>query len=80
MAVIIFLAGRRHGRWPLALPAALDVALDHIIWLRITHPAMSPQAAVEAIGATAHTWAEVVRAFAAAWEALPEHVRREGKP
>jgi hypothetical protein len=54
-------------------PAAIDVALDHIIWLRLAQPLLTPRQAGAAIGATVHTWAEAVQAFAAAWEALSEH-------
>lgn len=64
----------------MALPTPIDVALEHVIWLRLRNPQLEPQEAVAAFGpgVVVTTWAEVVRAFAAAWEALPEHIRREG--
>jgi hypothetical protein len=77
-ALIVYLAGWRMCNRPQSLPPALDVALDHVIWLRMGRPGMTPQGAAGLIGARAYTWAQVVLAFAAAWEELPEDVRRGG--
>jgi hypothetical protein len=79
-ALIIMLAGWRMAqrRSHKSLPPAIDVALEHVIWLRLADPRLLPQDAGAAIGASTASWAEVVRAYAAAWEALPEAVRRGG--
>jgi hypothetical protein len=51
---------------------------EYIRWLRREHPAIRPQTAAAMLGQRAWTWREVERLYAAAWEALPEGVRREG--
>jgi hypothetical protein len=75
-ALIIFLAAWRHQRKGAGMcrqspPAAIDVALEHVIWLRLDDPHLSPAEAGATIGAATRTWAEAVLAFAAAWDALP---------
>jgi hypothetical protein len=80
-ALIIALAGgwRMRNR-PQRLPAAIDVALDHILWLRMADPQLTPDAAGRLIGSYAcYNWAQVVQAYAAAWEALPEGIRRKAR-
>jgi hypothetical protein len=82
-ALIIFLAAWRGTEAamrmrPRPLPLALDVALDHVVWLRLANPALSPIAAGALIGAQTDTWAAVVREYAAAWEALPVRARHGG--
>jgi uncharacterized protein (DUF2062 family) len=83
-ALIIMLAQWRQGGWRMArrpsqsLPPAIEVALDHVVWLRLQNPRLRPYQAGAAIGATTYSWAQVVLAFAAAWEALPEDIRRGG--
>jgi hypothetical protein len=79
-ALIIALAGgwrmRKRSR---PLPPALEVALDHIVWLRMQRPGLTPQQAGEMIDRyVCYTWAQVVQAYAAAWEALPKSIRRDG--
>ena len=64
---------------PQHLPAALGVALDHVLWLRMADPDLTPEQAGNIIGSYAcYNWAQVIEAYARAWEALPEAVRREG--
>ena len=58
------------------LPSAIEVAIDHIIWLRAEYPGVHPRTAAAMIGAEAESWAEVIRLYAEAWERLPEEVRR----
>ena len=78
-AIIIFLAAwRRKGAAMPSLPAAIDVVLEQLRWMRLVDPQLTPQQAGAAIGADTITWAEVVVAYAAAWQALPETIRRNG--
>lgn len=59
------------------LPSSIDVAMDHVMWLRFHHRALTPWTAGAMIGVETRSWAEVLEAYAAAWEALPEEVRRD---
>jgi hypothetical protein len=79
-ALIIFLAAWRERHRKGAgmcrqSPSPCEVALEHVIWLRLDDPHLSPAEAGATIGAATRTWAEAVLAFAAAWEALPEAIR-----
>ena len=79
-ALIIALAGWRMKHRSRPLPASIEVALDHIVWLRMAEPHITPQQAGNIIGSYAcYSWAQVVQAYAAAWEALPEGVRRKAR-
>jgi hypothetical protein len=71
-ALIIMLAG-----WRMAA-SSRTIARLHIAWLRETCPDMTPRDAAALIGAWEWTWEGVMSAYARAWEALPEAVRREG--
>jgi hypothetical protein len=79
-AIIINLAGWLMAHRPPTgkLPKAEDVARQYIAWLRKEHPSIRPQTAAAMLGQRAWTWREVQRLYAAAWEALPEKVRRGG--
>lgn len=80
-ALIIYLAAwLQREAIMCALPSPIDTALDHVVWLRLTHPDLKPRAAGEALGLITMTWADVVRAYAEAWEAIPEHVRNGTNP
>jgi hypothetical protein len=73
-AIIINLAGWRMRRS--ALPSAMDVAIDQIMWLRAAYPGVHPRTAAAMLGLKAESWAQVIELYAAAWEALPEEIRR----
>jgi hypothetical protein len=79
-ALIVMLAGWRMAqrRSHKSLPSAIDVALDHVIWLRLRDPRLSAYQAGLPYGLSVHTWAELVQALAAIWQDLPEAVRRGG--
>jgi hypothetical protein len=66
-------------RWRMArssqLPPAIDVAMDHVIWLRFAYPDIAPETAGLMIDKQASTWAEVIEAYAALWGVLPEEIR-----
>jgi hypothetical protein len=70
-ALIICLAAWRRAKGALMCqPSACDIALEHVIWLRHDDPHITPAEAGATIGAATLTWAEVVQAYAAAWEAI----------
>ena len=74
-AEIIILARWRMSRSS-QLPPAVDVATEHVTWLRFTYPNIAPETAALMIDRHASTWAEVIEAYAALWEELPENIRR----
>jgi hypothetical protein len=57
------------------LPNAIDVATEHIWWLRRSHPEATPQTAAEMVGRLADTWDEVIYIYAELWDNLPESIR-----
>jgi hypothetical protein len=60
------------------LPPAIDVALNHIVWLRMAYPDIAPETAAAILGQEAWTWAQVVQIYAAQWEGLPPNIRDGG--
>jgi len=59
------------------LPRAIDVAIDHAIWLWKKEPLMTPQEAGEMYGLKVYTWEEFIRGLARTWSKLPKRVRRQ---
>ena len=79
-ALIIMLARWRMAKTlrPRQLPPAIDVALDHVVWLRQKRRRLTARAAGEIYGLDVYTWAELVRGLADIWERLPARIRRGG--
>jgi hypothetical protein len=78
MTALIILLARWRMRNRKRSPSPCEVALEHIIWLRRMNHALTAAQAGLLVGAAVYTWAAAVEAFAAAWEGLPEAIRREG--
>jgi hypothetical protein len=76
-ALIIMLAGWRVMSRTSQLPPAIDVALDHVLWLRTGDPRLTAAEAGAAFGLHVYTWAQLVRGLADIWECLPESIRHQ---
>jgi hypothetical protein len=82
-AVIIDLAEWRaeHARFrrmKQQLPSAIEVAFDHIDWLRARDRELTPYRAGLLYGLRVFGWIELAHALADIWLRLPEEVRRAG--
>jgi hypothetical protein len=75
MTAEIILFPRRWMSRSSQLPHAIDVATEHIWWLRRTHPEVTPQTAAAMIGRLADTWDEAISAYADLWDNLPKSIR-----
>jgi hypothetical protein len=75
-ALIVFLAGFRMSKRMTQLPPAIDVALDHVMWVRTGDPRLTAAEIGATYGLHVYTWAQLVRGVADIWEHLPEAVRR----
>ena len=60
------------------LPPPIDVALDHVLWLRLAYPSLGAHEAGMTYGLYVYSWAELIRGLAEIWDELPEDIRREG--
>ena len=56
------------------LRLAIEVAIEHLNWLRRTSPGITPLSAALRIGMHANTWTEALNAYAATWESYPQPV------
>jgi hypothetical protein len=59
------------------LPSAIDVAFDHVLWLRQKQPRLSAHEAGLVYGLVVATWGELVVDLAWLWGKIPENIRRQ---
>jgi hypothetical protein len=76
-ATIILFPGRFLSRSS-QLPSAIEVALEHIIWLRASEPGLNARQAGKLYRIDVYTWPELVNALAKKWERLPKRIRSQG--